>query len=92
MNELLQRLKIDLGIMNSTAYDARLSHLLDVAKVSIIREGAATLDEANIEDGELIVDYARWQWINRREPTAMPRDLRWRLNNRIMAEKAGAGT
>lgn len=89
MTQLLARLKIDLGIINSTVYDSRLLSLLNVAKQSIIREGAKTLDETNIEDGELIIDYARWQWINRREPTPMPRDLRWRLNNRIFAEKAG---
>lgn len=88
METLLKRLKIDLGITNSTAYDERLHYLLSVAKESIIREGAKTLNEDEIEDGELIIDYARWQWINRKEPTAMPRDLRWRLNNRILAEKA----
>lgn len=85
---LLSRMKIDLGIINSTVYDARLSSLIEAAKKSIIREGVATLNEADTEDGELIIDYARWQWVNRKEPTEMPRDLRWRLNNRIFSEKA----
>lgn len=85
---LLARLKIDLGIINSTVYDARLSSLIEASKKSIIREGASTLDESDAEDGELIIDYARWQWINRKEPTEMPKDLRWRLNNRIFSEKA----
>lgn len=90
-NQMLTRLKIDIGIINSTIYDERLTSLLDVARCEIIREGAATLSDANIDDAELIIDYARWLWDKRREPTPMPRDLRYRLNNRIFAEKmAGA--
>lgn len=89
-NELLNRLKIDLGIINSTVYDARLAILLDVAEKEIKREGATTLSRDNEADAELIIDFARWQWLGRREPTQMPRDLRYRLNNRIFAEKAGA--
>lgn len=92
MAELLARLKIDLGILNSTAYDERLTNLLTVSKNEIIREGAATLDESNNNDAELIIDYARWQWLGRREPTPMPRDLRYRLNNRIFSEKARGET
>lgn len=89
MADLLSRLKIDLGILNSTAYDSRLTNLLNVAKKEIIREGAATLDESKIDDAELIIDYARWLWLRRRDPQPMPRDLRYRLNNRIFEEKAG---
>lgn len=89
-NVLLDRLKIDLGIVNSTVYDERLAVLLDVAEKEIIREGAATLSRTNTDDAELIIDFARWLWLGRREPTEMPRSLRYRLNNRIFAEKAGA--
>lgn len=85
---LLSRLKIDLGIINSTMYDSRLTSLLQAAKKEIIREGASTLDDSDVADGELIIDYARWMWLKRKEPTEMPRDLRWRLNNRIFGEKA----
>lgn len=88
-DNLLARLKIDLGIINSTVYDERLNVLLNVAEREIIREGAKTLSRANIDDAELIIDYARWQWLCRREPQAMPRDLRYRLNNRVFSEKAG---
>lgn len=89
-DNLLERLKIDLGIINATAYDERLTVLLNVAETEIKREGAATLSRENQADAELIIDYARWLWLGRREPSAMPRDLRWRLNNRIFSEKARA--
>lgn len=85
---MLQRLKIDLGIINSTVYDERLEVLLGVAEKEIIRQGATTLNSSDVEDAELIIDYARWQWLGRREPSEMPRDLRFRLNNRIFSEKA----
>lgn len=89
-SNLLARLKIDLGILNSTVYDERLTVLLSVAESEIKREGATTLSRDNTADAELIIDYARWQWLGRREPQPMPRDLRYRLNNRIFQEKAGA--
>lgn len=85
---MLQRLKIDLGIINSTVYDERLEVLLGVAEKEINRQGATTLNSSDVEDAELIIDYARWQWLGRREPSEMPRDLRFRLNNRIFSEKA----
>jgi len=89
-NALLERLKIDLGIINATVYDERLTVLLNVAEKEIKREGVATLSREDQGDAELIIDYARWLWLGRREPSAMPRDLRWRLNNRIFSEKARA--
>lgn len=80
--QMLARLKIDLGIVNSTVYDSRLTSLLSVAKSEIEKEGAK-IDDATIEDQELIIDYARYLWQSRREPMAEPRSLRWRINNRI---------
>lgn len=87
MQELLARLKIDLGIMNSTAYDNRLLSLLDVAKKEIEKEGAE-LDLNDISDSELVIDYARYLWQSRREPMTEPRSLRWRINNRIFGGNA----
>lgn len=86
MDDLLGRLKIDIGILNSTAYDARLTSLLNVAQKEIEREGI-TLDLDNsVDDGELLIDYARFMWQARRgeNPEAtLPRSLRYRLNNRL---------
>lgn len=86
MEELLARLKIDLGIINSSAYDERLKSLLSVAQKEIEKEGA-TLDLEDISDSELVIDYARYLWQSRREPMTEPRSLRWRINNRIFGGK-----
>ena len=87
MQELLARLKIDLGIVNSTVYDERLLSLLNVAKKEIEKEGAV-LDLEDISDSELVIDYARYLWQSRREPMTEPRSLRWRINNRIFGGNA----
>lgn len=102
MGELLTRLKIDLGIINATAYDERLTSLLNVAQKEIEREGV-TLDVTNnVDDAELVIDYARFLWLSRRggnnpENEKMPRSLRWRINNRLFgserksAQNSGGG-
>lgn len=83
---ILNGLKIDLGIINSTVYDSRLSNLLEAAKKEIEREGAV-LDLENVDDQNLIIDYARYMWLSRREPQDFPRSLRWRINNRVFGKK-----
>lgn len=86
---LLQRLKIDLGILNSTAYDSRLESLIDVAKNEISNMGI-TLDTESVDDDELIIDYARDLWQNRRGQNPendLSKTLRARLNNRLFGRQ-----
>lgn len=89
MDELLNRLKIDLGITNSDRYDSRLSSLLEVAKKEIEREGVV-LDIEDTDDGELLVDYARFMWQSRRGENpemTMSKSLRFRINNRLFGKE-----
>lgn len=84
-------LKIDLGI-TTTAYDARLTQLLQIAKAEIIKEGATTLnDAASIADANIVIMYAAWLWRRRDTMEGMPRMLRWALNNRVFSEKMVSG-
>lgn len=88
-NVLLERLKVDLRILNSTAYDSRLESLLAVAEKEIEREGI-TLDLEKTDDQELVIDYARDLWENRRgenPESAMSKSLRCRLNNRLFGKE-----
>ena len=87
---MLAMLKTDLGISTSTAYNTRLEQLLTVAQQVIIEEGASTLDASDPLDMQLIVMYAAWLWRRRDSMDGMPRSLRYQLNRRIFAEKAGA--
>lgn len=93
---MLSMLKVDLGT-RSTAYDERFQQLLTAAKAAIIAEGAATLDDEDPLDQELIVMYAAWLWRKRDgtlgtrqnvDMTVMPKMLRSMLNNRVFREAA----
>ena len=86
---MLAMLKTDLGISTSTAYNTRLEQLLTVAQSAITEEGASTLDASDPLDMQLIVMYAAWLWRRRDSMDGMPRSLRYQLNRRIFAEKAG---
>jgi hypothetical protein len=84
---ILTMLKVDLGIRNTTAYDARLTQYISAAKQAITREGATLQPVA--EDMQLIVMYAAWLWRRRDSGEGMPRMLRYSLNNRVFSEKMG---
>ena len=86
MDELLKRLKIDIGIVGTTAYDERLTSLLNVALAAVKKWTRKNIDIANVHDAELVIDYARWQWLTRREPTEMPRSLKYRLDCRLFEQ------
>ena len=66
MQTLRDRLKIDIGIMNSTIYDSRLDSILNAAKASVEQWIGEETDIDSDIDSELIIDYARWQWLTRR--------------------------
>lgn len=86
----LTMLKIDLGISTS-AYDERLTQYLKTAKIEIEREGITFPTDISISDEQLIVMYAAWSWRKRATGEGMPRMLRYALNNRLFAQKAGVG-
>ena len=89
MNEqlMLISLKTDLGI-STDAYDASLLRRLQVAQARITEEGVTLEDSEN--DRDLVVMYAGWLWRYRQTSEAMPRMLRYALNNRIFSVKARA--
>lgn len=89
--ERLELLKLDVMISQSTtAYDGMLSQLLSSATEMIEREGI-TIDLSRAEDNRLVIGYAAFLFRQRTDEgnTAMPRWLRWALNNRVLSQKAG---
>ena len=91
-NVLLNRLKIDIGIINSTVYDERLKSLLTAAETEVNKFIGGTVDTSSDRDAELVIDYARWQWLSRREPTEMPASLKYRLNCRAFERAIPSGS
>ena len=69
------------------ARKTQLSQLLEVAASRIAAMGI-TLDDANVGDMQLQVDYAAWMFKRRNQSvTTMPRWLDLDLKNRLVAEK-----
>lgn len=83
--ELLVLLKANLSIARTT-WDSFLLHLISVSKKEIEREGI-TLEDTPA-DNYLIVMYASYLYRKRNEDiAAMPRMLRYELNQRVFSEK-----
>lgn len=86
----LTLLKADLELLSRTQ-DALLMHLLKVAEERIQAEGIRLTD--SVSDENLRVMYAAYLYRKRAaENTAMPRMLRYALNNRLMKEKGAVGS
>lgn len=83
--EKLILLKKDLQMLTS-ANDEYLSALLSQAKAAIQTEGIVL--DASIECEMAVVEYAAYLFRKRASTeTAMPRFLRWNLNNILMKQK-----
>lgn len=102
--ELLTMLEYSLEIITDymdeeakSAKEAELTLYLNSAQKFIETEGI-TLDLDEVGDCQLVVMYATWLYERRKAVStgyntsngAMPRMLRWNLNNRLFAEKAGS--
>lgn len=93
--ELLSMLKLNLEIITDymdaeakTAKEAELTQYLDASREYITREGI-DLDEDSVGDAQLLVMYASWLYGRRKADNsygAMPRMLRWALNNRLFEQ------
>lgn len=85
-NNVLVPLKVDLQI-SATAYDNYLKQLVEAAIKFITTEGIELTE--TVDDMMLVEMYAAYLFRHRRENAPMPRMLRWALNNRLFAQKAG---
>lgn len=89
-NDFLALVKLDLQRITpqGSDIDTFIIHLIRAAQTEIRREGI-TLDLEDTGDCHIVVMYASYLYRKRvgNEP-AMPRMLRYTLNNRLFAEKA----
>lgn len=83
--ERLQVLKSDLQMITA-ANDVYLNSLLKAAEKAIQREGVIIVDSPDIDMA--VIQYAAYLFRRRAgTDTAMPRFLRWSLNNILMSQK-----
>jgi len=89
--ERLTLLKSDLQMLTS-ANDVFLKSLIETAKAAIQREGI-TLVENDMDIDMAVVQYAAYLFRKRvAADTAMPRFLRYRLNNIHFSQHGGGGS
>lgn len=92
--ERLTLLKLDLQ-QTTQANDTYLAFLLESAEASVAREGIQ--DDDSIEYDAILIHYAAYLFRKRAASTAggtdgetaMPRFLRYEMNNLLFAQKAG---
>ncbi|MEK5429707.1 hypothetical protein MKY88_02480 [Lysinibacillus sp. FSL R7-0073] len=88
LTNCLQLLKLDLSITHNLR-DAYFINALETAKKEIEKMGVGMADATSVEDTKLIVDYAVWNYRKRQEDVGLPRNLKFRIHNRVI-QKAGA--
>lgn len=89
-SDLLTLLQADLNILSlDPTRLAQLNHLIEAALQLITREGVTLQEPFSAEDGQLVIMYAAYLFRKRATGEAMPRMLRWALNNRVFSAKAG---
>lgn len=85
--DILTMLQVDLGeLYPSTERAEYLNQAIAAAQQFIVREGITLTD--SVEDGQLVEMYAAYLIRKRATTEAMPRMLRWALNNRLFSQKA----
>lgn len=82
----LQLLKLDLGITHNLR-DIYFSNVLETAHIELSKMGV-DLSLSTVEDMQLIVDYAVWNYRKRQEDVGLSRSLKFRIHNRAI-QKVG---
>lgn len=86
----LEILKKDLQMTSTNANDSYLEKLLELGEAAVIREGIA-IKEDSIEIDMAAIHYAAYLYRKRAgKETAMPRYLRYELNNILFSQKGKA--
>lgn len=87
---VLPLLQVDLGeLYPDEQRQAYLTQAINAAMAFIAREGIVLTSSA--EDVQLVEMYAAYLVRKRAATEAMPRMLRWALNNRLFSQQAQAG-
>lgn len=84
---MLQLLKLDLGITHNLR-DAYFSECLTSAQEELSIMGVDVFP-TNAGDQLLIVDYAAWTYRKRQEDIPLSKNLKFRINNRLIKKAGG---
>lgn len=85
----LSLFKLDLGITHNLR-DTLFTNLIESSSIELSKMGV-DLSNETVEDIRLIIDYSAWMYRKRQEDVGLPRNLQFRIHNRVI-QKAGAST
>ena len=87
MKQVLKLLKLDLGV-STDKRDEYFNAVLESAVLELKRKGIF-VDLTSADDQMLLSDYAAWQYRKRQEDVPISNNLKRRLMNRKMRNRAG---
>lgn len=85
----LSLFKLDMGITHNLR-DTLFTNLIESSTIELEKMGV-NLSSGTVEDTQLIVDYSAWMYRKRQEDIGLPRNLQFRIHNRVI-QKAGTFT
>lgn len=85
INLLLKLFKTDLAIKNEVR-DDYFKDVITASHTELLEKGMV-LEQQNVADVMLIVDYAVWQYRHRMENIQLPPNLKLRIRNRIVSNR-----
>lgn len=85
----LSLFKLDMGITHNLR-DTLFTNLIESSTNELEKMGV-NLSSATVEDTQLIVDYSAWMYRKRQEDIGLPRNLQFRIHNRVI-QKVGTFT
>ena len=85
----LSLFKLDMGITHNLR-DTLFTNLIESSTIELEKMGV-NLSSVTVEDTQLIVDYSAWMYRKRQEDVGLPRNLQFRIHNRVI-QKVGTFT
>ncbi|MGA3598582.1 hypothetical protein [Lysinibacillus agricola] len=85
----LSLFKLDMGITHNLR-DTLFANLIESSTIELEKMGV-NLSSGTVEDTQLIVDYSAWMYRKRQEDIGLPRNLQFRIHNRVI-QKVGTFT
>ncbi|MFJ6266462.1 hypothetical protein ACIQGW_15935 [Lysinibacillus xylanilyticus] len=82
----LSLFKLDMGITHNLR-DTLFTNLINSSTIELEKMGV-NLSSGTVEDTQLIVDYSAWMYRKRQEDIGLPRNLQFRIHNRVI-QKVG---
>lgn len=82
----LSLFKLDMSITHNLR-DTLFSNLIQSSAMELVKMGI-DLSKESVEDIQLIVEYSTWMYRKRQEDIGLPRNLQFKIHNRVI-QKAG---